>query len=94
MSGWPTRQNPRSALCSEMLPSSIPGTVKTVFLSTKSWPVLGRTQPLHGYREGGSLSSRVKQQQREANHLSEPTAEGKNGRTIVPLPHGSSWSGA
>jgi hypothetical protein len=41
----------------------------------------------------GSLTTRVKRQEREADHLPPFSAEVKNDGAVPPLPHTSSWRG-
>jgi hypothetical protein len=62
-----------------------------IFLSTTSRSVLGLTQPPIQWAPG-ALSSGVKRPGREANKSPPSSAEFKNGGSIPPLPHISSWN--
>jgi hypothetical protein len=68
---------------------SIPGRDKRPF-STATRLALGTTQPPIKWILG-ALSRGVKRQGRKAHHSPPYSAEVKNGRTIHPLPHTSSW---
>jgi hypothetical protein len=68
------------------------GRGKIFLLSTVSRPALGPTQPPI-QSVPGALSLRVKRPRREADHCPSST-EVKNGGSIPPLPHLSSWLGA
>jgi hypothetical protein len=62
-----------------------------IFLfSTPSRPALGPTQPPIQW-VSGAISSEVKQPGREADHSPQSSAEVKNGRAILPLPHKFAW---
>jgi hypothetical protein len=58
-----------------------------------SVPALGPTQPPIKWIPG-ALFPGVKRPRREADHSLPSSAEVKNGGTIPPLPHTSSWRGA
>jgi hypothetical protein len=65
-----------------------------IFLySTVSRLALGSTQPPIQWVLG-TLSLEVKQLGREAEYSPPFSAKVKNGGTILPLPHASSWRGA
>jgi hypothetical protein len=65
-----------------------------IFLySTASTPALGSNQPPVQWVLG-ALSLGVKRPGHEADSSPPSSAEVKNGGTILPLPHTSSWHGA
>jgi hypothetical protein len=72
--------------------SSSPGRSETFIFVTAPRPVpIGLTQLLNQCVRG-ALSPGIKQLGHEADHSAASSAEVKNGGSLHPLPHMSSWS--
>jgi hypothetical protein len=72
---------------------SIPGRDKIFLFFIVSRQVMEITQPPVQWVPG-TISPGIKRAGREADHSPPSSAEDKNGRSIPPLPHTSSWHSA